>query len=268
MGKLNFKTNVAALAATALCVCTTTPATAGVIDLTTAGASDTILGATFTQVSPQSTGTGVIDSFLRVQANGNEAGYNTDNGTPFDDKGGSFTHSILLASVPIVNLNGVDNYQFLLDINQTTGQLNANLLSLNQLQIFQADNGASSGGAVSAAGYLSTLPSGNLTSVYDMNPGGGTANGVKLNYDLNPGSGAGDMFLYVPKTAFSGNGTFVVLYSQFGDLGGDPSGRFASNDGFEEWATVVPEPTTMIAGALLLLPFGASTLRVLRNRKA
>ena len=32
---------------------------------------------------------------------------------------------------------------------------------------------------------------------------------------------------------------------------------------------MVPEPTTMIAGALLLLPFGASTLRMLRkNRKA
>ncbi len=31
----------------------------------------------------------------------------------------------------------------------------------------------------------------------------------------------------------------------------------------------VPEPTTMIAGALLLLPFGVSTLRVLRkSRKA
>jgi len=31
----------------------------------------------------------------------------------------------------------------------------------------------------------------------------------------------------------------------------------------------VPEPTTMIAGALLLLPFGASTIRMLRkNRKA
>ena len=31
----------------------------------------------------------------------------------------------------------------------------------------------------------------------------------------------------------------------------------------------VPEPTTMIAGALLLLPFGASTLRMLRkSRKA
>jgi hypothetical protein len=32
-------------------------------------------------------------------------------------------------------------------------------------------------------------------------------------------------------------------------------------------AVPVPEPTTMIAGALLLLPFGASTLRILRKRK-
>jgi hypothetical protein len=32
--------------------------------------------------------------------------------------------------------------------------------------------------------------------------------------------------------------------------------------------TPVPEPTTMIAGALLLLPFGASTLRVLRRNRA
>ena len=30
----------------------------------------------------------------------------------------------------------------------------------------------------------------------------------------------------------------------------------------------VPEPTTMIAGALLLLPFGMSTLRALRRRTA
>jgi hypothetical protein len=30
--------------------------------------------------------------------------------------------------------------------------------------------------------------------------------------------------------------------------------------------TQVPEPTTMIAGALLLLPFGASTIRILRKK--
>jgi hypothetical protein len=33
-------------------------------------------------------------------------------------------------------------------------------------------------------------------------------------------------------------------------------------------ATAVPEPTTMIAGALLLLPFGASTIRILRKKIA
>jgi hypothetical protein len=32
--------------------------------------------------------------------------------------------------------------------------------------------------------------------------------------------------------------------------------------------TVVPEPTTMIAGALLLLPFGMSTIRMLRKKRA
>ena len=31
--------------------------------------------------------------------------------------------------------------------------------------------------------------------------------------------------------------------------------------------TPVPEPTTMVAGALLLLPFGASTLRILRKNR-
>jgi hypothetical protein len=29
----------------------------------------------------------------------------------------------------------------------------------------------------------------------------------------------------------------------------------------------VPEPTTMVAGALLLLPFGASTIRILRRNR-
>ena len=30
---------------------------------------------------------------------------------------------------------------------------------------------------------------------------------------------------------------------------------------------VAPEPTTMVAGALLLLPFGMSTLRLLRKKQ-
>ncbi len=32
--------------------------------------------------------------------------------------------------------------------------------------------------------------------------------------------------------------------------------------------TSVPEPSTIVAGALLLLPFGVSTMRILRRHKA
>jgi hypothetical protein len=38
-----------------------------------------------------------------------------------------------------------------------------------------------------------------------------------------------------------------------------------AGSGGSGWIAPVPEPTTMIAGALLLLPFGASTLRILRK---
>jgi len=42
----------------------------------------------------------------------------------------------------------------------------------------------------------------------------------------------------------------------------------ASDVNVQVFGTPVPEPTTMIAGALLLLPFGASTLRILRKGRA
>jgi len=36
---------------------------------------------------------------------------------------------------------------------------------------------------------------------------------------------------------------------------------------YGDWVPAVPEPTTTIAGALMLLPFGASALRMLRQRQ-
>jgi len=41
----------------------------------------------------------------------------------------------------------------------------------------------------------------------------------------------------------------------------------ASDNTIQDMLVVVPEPTTMIAGALLLLPFGASTIRFLRKNR-
>ena len=67
---------------------------------------------------------------------------------------------------------------------------------------------------------------------------------------------------------FAGVGTVTVTplalsTGPVGDLGTtiyDVNGSFLF--------TPVPEPTTMIAGALLLLPFGASTFRILRKSRA
>src|SRR5213083_2892156 len=79
-------------------------ATATVVDLTTGlDAHGEINGALFYATDQQPAGTGFIQSFLRVQAHGNntfEHGYNTDGGFPFDDKHPhNFQHSIQLADL-------------------------------------------------------------------------------------------------------------------------------------------------------------------------
>ena len=68
------------------------PATAATFDLT-AGGTTTINGAIFTTSSNQSTGTGVIQSFVRVQDNGIADGYNTSGRPMFygDTVGQSYT---------------------------------------------------------------------------------------------------------------------------------------------------------------------------------
>ena len=55
-----------------------------------------------------------------------------------------------------------------------------------------------------------------------------------------------------------------INYHAFAD---DVTLAFGANSTTYNFEVPVPEPTTMIAGALLLLPFGASTLRMLRKNR-
>jgi len=215
------------------------PGSAAVLDLTTAGASGFVNGAFFQQVAPQPTGTGVIDSFLRLQANGLEQGYNTGaRPVEFDQKTDpNFTRNLLLSDVPVVNLNGTAYRQFLLDINESSGQ-NREFLSLDKLQIFQSDTPN-----VNSYSNLGT-------KIYDLAP-----NSIYLDYSLNHGSGSGDMFAYIPDSLFDPTTPYVYLYSLFGnEMGADGT----SDAGFEEWAVLqgqtpvneIPAPATLIFAAL------------------
>jgi len=67
-------------------------------------------------------------------------------------------------------------------------------------------------------------------------------------------SGASFSAALTPNTDYTVN----FLIENFAQANGNPLGLNVN-------MSAVPEPTTMIAGALLLLPFGASTLRMLRK---
>jgi len=239
------------------------------LDLTTAGSSGTgtaQIGGSFVvqQVNDQSTGTGVIDSFVRLNTNNDqELGFNTSSRPLAFDENSSptFTRDLTLSQIPLVSVNGTLYRQFLLDINQTGEDP---LLSLNQIQIFQSaaalTGAAANLTAATATTFAQVAFSGATTEIFRMSAG---TNGtfINLNYGLNSGSGSGDMFLYVANSLFStaANQSFVTLFSQFGT----PNGLNNTNDGFEEWATItgitscpvtdpacnfvpVPEPATLL----------------------
>jgi hypothetical protein len=189
------------------------------IDLTTAGATGSDGGVLYEQSAfDSSTGTGVFESFVRIQKDGSEKGHNTDANPVNDEKTGTFTRSLKLSDIPTVVRGGVTYREFRLDINQVS---NAGLLSLDVLRVTCAASGNLTSNSGSGLGNL----------VYEK---GNFA--VLLNYNLAPGSGNGDMLLLIPDSMFTtpcaGANQYVYFWSEFGKKGG----AYQSNDGFEEWS--------------------------------
>jgi len=207
---------------------------------------------TFTQNFIQPTGSGVIQSFVRISTNQTLVqGYNTTANHVYDnDSSDTFNHEITVGQVGFMNIGGVSKMRFLLDINQTG---TAPLFSLDEVQIFLSttaniDNGSaapSQGVMISGLGsYL----------LYQMDSGGQN-NTVNLNYNLNSGSGTGDMTLDIPATAFDPifaamglttdaqkNGAFIYLYSRLGTSANLDPGKYGNNDGYEEWTYIKGAP--------------------------
>lgn len=224
---------------------------AAIIDLV-GGNSGSSNGAFYEWTDFSATGSGVVNSFVRVQNRGTEQGYNHSLGhnVPWDTKPGIHTHDIQMQDLITATITGINYFQFLLDINESSGQ-DFEFLSLDNVQIYTRN------GPITSPDE-SLLHLGELRFNSDVGPNGDTT--VNLDYSRNPGSGGGDMFLYVPVNLFAGavDTDYVYFYSHFGET-------LPSDAGFEEWALlpnaagggpgpgpgpggvpVVPEPGTML----------------------
>jgi hypothetical protein len=201
-------------------------------------------------------GTGVLNSFLRIEQQGggsSEQGYNTDyRGHPpssnlMDAKTDpNFTRAIQLGDIGVVTIDGITYAQFILDLNEPgkKGSDNAQIL-LNQLQLF-VDTAGTDHVTDNTIGTLTGTS--NLTKVFDLN-----GNSILLD-DHASGSGAADYLVDINTNVFQGFGgsAYVYLYSQFGSADGSQPGGTAG--GFEEWAaapahtalTLTPTITTSI----------------------
>ncbi len=143
------------------------PASATILDLTTAGASGVIGSAFFIQIPERPTGTGLNDTFLRVQANGIEEGVNSDGPYTMDEKSGAWTHKIRVSDFGVTDLHGTPSIRFLLDIGQETS---SPYLSLDRFKIY-----------VSPTATYNTLGQlhDHATKLYDMDAG--SDSWIKLN---------------------------------------------------------------------------------------
>jgi hypothetical protein len=223
----------------------------------TVGTSLTINGAFFISTDKQSTGTGVLQPFLKTTSNDQvESGYNTDAKKVLDNMD-SWTRSVRLGDLSdVTSPEGVRSKLFLLDFDHKGTQSEFTFMQLTDFQIFVGNGLASYD-----TGDIWVAPA-SATLVYDMDAGVDGDVRVQMDYRLDPGSGAGDMLVYIPSSLFEGipgtnADTNMLLYSKYDH----------NNDGPEEWnvasSTLPPVP---LPGAVILgmLGMGAAGWRLRR----
>jgi hypothetical protein len=211
--------------------------------------------AIFQFTQPQPTGTGYIDPFLRVQASPTEQGYNTSGGTPFDDKGGPWTHDIQFSDPQstTVTVNGTSYFKILVDLNEPNGAKST--ISLENIQFYTSATGSKTTENLASLGTLR----------YSLDTAGGD-NTVQFDAGRNHGSGSGDAFLYIPTSAFAGTNAndYVYMYVNFGNADMTTAG------GFEEFTLVrnlapVPEMSALFPIVGLIVAVGSTS--ILRRRR-
>jgi hypothetical protein len=255
--KIQHSKKTTALLALALLAILGATTKASVVDLVN-GNSGTANDGQFVWTPEQPTGTGVIDPFVRVQADGSEQGYNTSGGTPFDEKAGIWTHDIQFSDLQATTetLNGTEYFKVLLDVNEPGGSKST--ISLDQLQFYSSATGSQTTTDVPSLGTLR----------WDLDGGGDSY--ILLDASRNNGSGSGDMFAYIPTSAFAGvaSADYIYMFSRFGD---QVAADGTTEGGFEEWALVnsmSPVPEVGALFPIIGLAAAVGCTHLLRKRRS
>jgi uncharacterized repeat protein (TIGR01451 family) len=170
------------------------------------------------------TGSGLIDSFVRIQAKDFEEGYNTDFRPQQFDEGSTatFNHSILADDVPVIEIGSDKYWEFRLDLNEHDNNADRDRIFLESLRLFAA-------GVANLTGFdpeNNTFGTPGAELLYDLDDGNDIS--VQLS-EWTSGSGHGDYTVLIPYPEFAGEGEFegqyLYLYSSFSETDG----------GFEEW---------------------------------
>ena len=216
-----------------------------VYDLTTSSTvvvNTTYGPAIFTTDYSQPTGTGVIDPFLSIQANGVEQGYNTSakHGVFDTKREPQYNHELRLSDLNAVEINGAQYYSFVIDINEPNAGT-MSLITLDALQIYSSAKAGQTTRNVESLGvkrFDLDLPADSYIR-YD---------------DANRGSGQADIAFFIPVSAFAGVSStdYIYMYQKFGMS--DSTG--ITQGGFEETYSVrvtpIPEVSTMLPLAAVL----------------
>ena len=217
------------------------------LNLTASGSFGAIGDALFMTGQLQSAGTAAFSSFVQIQNNGTEQGYNTDAAPQYNEKSThTHNHSVLLAEVPIVygdgsngTVAGVAYREFLLNVNEISGS--RQLLSLDKLQLWQTESGGLTD-FTPGTGFVGSVIN---SLAYDLDAGGDRW--IALT-DLTRDGGRSDYRVLIPDSAFVNDAVhrYVTLFSQFGAQGNG----WSTDGGFEEWGLHAPSGGTVSALAL------------------
>jgi hypothetical protein len=234
--------------------------------LTTSSSSATINDAVFMPFNPATaTGTGNFDSFLRIQGNGTERGYNTDGTVQYQTKSGIWTHSLTLTSTlpPRVEMGGNWYREILLDLDEDGGP--GRYLSFDQLVV-------SLEASPNLTGYPDTAYQ-NFGGpvIYSMDDLGQDSAVIMDSLLFGGGSGKGDVRIRIPDFSPNPSFPYLYVYAVFGQQTSVqlPTGETVeavANSGFEEmgvWVGGTPEIPA--PGALLLAVLGAGLAARLRR---